>query len=377
MIKDIEKFLKEVRVVPDDLEGMQKTHQQDSLVFFVVLLLTTTASFFFSGMLESPDLNIAMFYLLGNFIVARYTAGYLFGFVFAFISMIFVNYFFTYPYNTLTFSLEGYALSFFAMFTISMVTSFMTTSMKKQARILAKQEKELMEAQKEKMRANLLRAVSHDIRTPLTGIIGNSASYLEMEDKLLEEDKRSIVQNIEADANWLLNMVENLLTVTRIDNETARVAKTLEDMEDVVSSAIIRFKKRFPDVELKVKIAEGPIFLMMDPMLIEQVIINILQNALFHAKSTEPVELSVIDEKEQVTVSIKDYGIGIEKNRLETIFDGGGSYKRESDPDGYKGMGIGLSICKTIVTAHGGKLTAENHGRGSSFIFSLPKEMEE
>lgn len=377
MIEKIKRFIKEVRIVPDDLEGIQKTHQQDSLVFFVVLVITTTASFFFSEMLENPDLNIAMFYLLGNFIVARYTAGYAFGFVFAFISMIFVNFFFTYPYNTLTFSLEGYALSFFAMFTISMVTSFMTTSMKRQAKILAEQEKELMEAQKEKMRANLLRAVSHDIRTPLTGIIGNSESYLEMEKELADSEKRAIVQNIENDANWLLNMVENLLTVTRIDNETARVAKTLEDMGDVVSSAVVRFKKRFPDAELKVKIPDEPIFLMMDPMLIEQVIINILQNAYFHAKSLKPIELKVVDESDSVVVAIKDYGIGIERSRLETIFDGNGSYKEERESDGYKGMGIGLSICKTIVTAHGGKLTADNHGSGSVFNFSLPKETEE
>ena len=172
-------------------------------------------------------------------------------------------------------------------------------------------------------------------------------------------------------------MVENLLSVTRIDNETARVAKTLEDMGDVVSSAVVRFKKRFPDAELKVKIPDEPIFLMMDPMLIEQVIINILQNAYFHAKSLKPIELKVVDESDSVVVAIKDYGIGIERSRLETIFDGNGSYKEERESDGYKGMGIGLSICKTIVTAHGGKLTADNHGSGSVFNFSLPKETEE
>ncbi|MFR2965687.1 MAG: sensor histidine kinase [Anaerovoracaceae bacterium] len=93
------------------------------------------------------------------------------------------------------------------------------------------------------MRANLLRAVSHDIRTPLTGIIGNSNSYLDMEEELSGEEKRAIVENIATDANWLLNMVENLLMVTRINNETARVNKTLEDVDDVVSSAIVKFKK--------------------------------------------------------------------------------------------------------------------------------------
>ena len=92
---------------------------------------------------------------------------------------------------------------------------------------MAEQEKALMEAQKEKMRANLLRAVSHDLRTPLTGIIGNSSSYLEMEDRLTAEEKRDLVEYINNDANWLLNMVENLLSFTRIDNDTVIFSKSL------------------------------------------------------------------------------------------------------------------------------------------------------
>lgn len=377
MFEKVESYFRNVRVLPDDIEGMQKTHRQDSLVFFVVLIVVTCASFFFMGILDNPDLNIAMFYLLGNFLVARYTAGYAFGMIFAFLSVFFVNLFFTYPYSQLDFTIEGYGLTFLAMLTISIITSAMTTNMKHQARILVKQEQELMAAQKEKMRANLLRAVSHDIRTPLTGIIGNSESYLEMDEALSNEEKRQIISNIENDANWLLNMVENLLSVTRIDNETAKVAKTLEDIEDVISSAIIRFRKRFPGAEVKLSLPDNPIFLMMDPMLIEQVIINILQNAHIHSKTTEPLELTVNETAGFVKISIKDYGIGIDKNRLATIFDGESSYRSSSETDGHKGMGIGLSICKTIVTAHGGKIEAKNHGNGATFIVTLPKETEE
>ena len=377
MFEKVESYFRKVRVLPEDVEGIKKTHRQDSMVFFGVLVIVTCASFFFMEMLENPDLNIAMFYLLGNFLVARYTAGYAFGMIFAFLSVFFVNIFFTYPYSQLDFTIEGYGLTFIAMLTISIITSAMTTNMKHQARILVKQEKELMEAQKEKMRANLLRAVSHDIRTPLTGIIGNSESYLEMDEDLTHEEKRQIISNIENDANWLLNMVENLLSVTRIDNETAKVAKTLEDIEDVISSSIIRFKKRFPGAEVKLALPENPIFLMMDPMLIEQVIINILQNAHIHSKTTVPLELTVNETAGFVKISIKDYGIGIDNNRLATIFDGESSYKSSGEADGHKGMGIGLSICKTIVTAHGGKIEAKNHGNGATFIVTLPKETEE
>ena len=153
----------------------------------------------------------------------------------------------------------------------------------------------------------------------MTGIIGNSTSYLEMEDVLTKEEKRDIVQNIENDSNWLLNMVENLLTVTRINNETARVNKTLEPVDEVVSSAIMRFKKRFPEAEVKVKLPDQLVMIMMDAMLIEQVLINILQNAQMHAKSVKPLEVLVTEEDEDVKFAVKDYGIGIDREKLDKI----------------------------------------------------------
>ena len=155
-------------------------------------------------------LNIAMLYTLGVFIITRYTDGYMYGIMFAVASVLGVNFFFTYPYQNFNFTLEGYQVTFLGMFIIAIITSTMSTNMKEQSRklieqekALAEQEKALMEAQKEKMRANLLRAVSHDLRTPLTGIIGNSSSYLEMEDKLSDEEKRGLVEYINSDANWL------------------------------------------------------------------------------------------------------------------------------------------------------------------------------
>ena len=244
--------------------------------------------------------------------------------------------------------------------------------MKEQQRQLAEQEKALMEAQKEKMRVNLLRAVSHDLRTPLTGIIGSSSFYLEMGDKLSE-----LVETIENDANWLLNMVENLLSITRIDNETAKVTKSLEAVDEVASAAVIRFKKRFPEAVVHVKVPDNLIMVMMDAMLIQQVILNILQNAQLHAKSTLPLELFIDEDEAFVYFHIRDYGIGIDENRIVTIFDGDNYHETKGETDGYKGMGIGLSICKTIITAHDGTITAKNHAEGVEFCFSLPKEKED
>ena len=121
--------------------------------------------------------------------------------------------------------MTGYPITFVAMFSISSITSAITSNMKTQARVLAEREKMLMEAEKEKMRANLLRAISHDLRTPLTSIIGSSTVYLENGSSLPEVEKNALVRHILEDSNWLLNMVENLLSVTRINNETAKVTK--------------------------------------------------------------------------------------------------------------------------------------------------------
>lgn len=356
---------------------MIANHKRDILLCVVVFGIATVASFFFQKTASDPSLNIAMLYTLGVFIITRYTNGYIYGMLFSIMSVLSVNFFFTYPYQNFNFTIQGYQVTFMGMFAIAIITSAMSTNMKEQARQIANQEKELMEAQKEKMRANLLRAVSHDLRTPLTGIIGNSSSYLEMGNTLTEEEKMELMQHINGDANWLLNMVENLLSVTRINNETASVAKSLEPVDEVASAAVIHFRQRFPEAEVRVKVPDDIVMVMMDAMLIQQVIINILQNAQLHAKSVKPLDFTIDEDSEKVFFHIRDYGVGIDESRLETIFDGEGYRADEAKTDGYKGMGIGLSICKTIVNAHGGKIIAINHSDGAEFCFSLPKEKED
>ena len=362
----------------EELE-VRKNHKRDFLIFLSVFIVTTAIALALREVVEKKyDTNMAIFYILGIILVARYTDGYVWGALFDVLSILSVNYFFTYPYQGFNLTIEGYPVTFASMLVIYLITSAMTTNMKKQSMILAKQEKQLMEAQKEKMRANLLRAISHDLRTPLTGIIGNSESYLRMEGSMTDEEKRTIVENIENDASWLLNMVENLLSVTRINNTTAKVTKYIEPVDEVVSSAVARFRKRFPGAELRVFLPDRVVMVMMDAMLIEQVLINILQNAYTHAKSVKPVELRVTEDDKRVWFFIKDYGIGIDEKKIETIFDGEDYLKdQDSKADGHKGMGIGLSICKTIISAHGGDIKARNHNEGSEFYFYLPKEKEE
>ena len=215
-----------------------------------MLAAATAISFGFFYLGNKNVANITIVYTLALILTALYTSGYLFGIIASLFCVIAVNYFFSYPYFRINFSLSGYPVTFIGMLAISLITSATTTALKQQRQAIAEREKELAEADREKLRANLLRAVSHDLRTPLTSIIGSSSSYLENSPELTEEERTELVANIKEDSQWLLNMVENLLTVTRIkDNDTDKVKKSPEVVEEVVSEAILRLKKRLPDIK--------------------------------------------------------------------------------------------------------------------------------
>ena len=345
---------------------MKKQYLKETLYTVLLLAAATGISFGFFYLGNKNIANITVTYTLALILTALYTSGYLYGIIASLFCVIAVNYFFSYPYFKVNFSLHGYPVTFFGMLAISIITSTTTTALKRQRQAIAEREKALAEADREKLRANLLRAVSHDLRTPLTSIIGSSSSYLEHYPEFSEEERTELVANIREDSQWLLNMVENLLTVTRIkDQETDRVKKSLEIVEEVVSEAILRLRKRLPDIKIRVNMPETFLMLSMDPTLIEQVLINLLENACIHSGSSAPIDLTIRDLTDSVSFQVKDY----------YIFEG--QQRTSATADGHKGIGIGLSICKTIIRAHGGTITAANHEHGAEFTFTLPKEKED
>ncbi len=344
-----------------------------SLIVFLILIICSTAlAFGLFTIVPDASANIALIYIVALVMTARFTKGYWYGIVFALYSVISVNFLFTYPYFKLDFTLTGYPLTFVIMLIITLSTSATTTHSKIQACQLAERDEMLMKADKEKMRANLLRAISHDIRTPLTSIIGETNSYFELDETRDKKDAR--IHRINDDANWLLHMVENLLSITRIqDSEITKVKKSSELLEEIISESVYRFKKREPNALLDVIIPEDYIMLPMDPLLIEQVIINLLDNAYVHSNSDQGIQLTVTDNDAYISVHIRDYGKGIKPELIPTIFDGNGT-RNTTIADTKRGMGIGLSICKTIIEAHNGTINVTNHDNGAEFTFSIPKE---
>ncbi len=347
-----------------------KTLMRNTLTAIIFLVIATVFAGIFY-MLSPNSANVAIIYMLAVILIARNTEGYVPGIVAAVISVVCVNFVFTYPYMELNFILTGYPIAFLGMMTVAMLTSALTTRTKKQNQILMEQEKLLMDADKETMRANLLRAVSHDLRTPLTSIIGTSDAYLECGDDMGDEEKRGMVREINEDANWLLHMVENLLSVTRINEESARVNTLPEPVEEVISEAILRIRKRLPGIIINVRVPDELLIVPMDATLIEQVLINLLENAYYHSGVDGPVDLYVVKEAETADFHVRDYGRGIDPERINSIFDGAGGDPGQS-ADSHKGMGIGLSICKTIIVAHGGEIYVQNTDPGVEFVFTLP-----
>lgn len=233
-----------------------------------------------------------------------------------------------------------------------------------------------IETEKEKTRANLLRAISHDLRTPLTGMIGASAAYLENASTLTPSEMQQLVTHIHEDANWLLHMVENLLSITRIQQETAKVTKNLEPIEEVIAEALSRITKRYTKASIQASIPNEFIMVPMDATLIEQVIINLIENAIKYSHADEPILLNMVKKDAFIEVQVIDNGIGIDPDKLESIFDGS-AINNHTSSDSSKGIGIGLSICKTIIKAHGGTITATNLEKGVKFAFTLPLKGDE
>ena len=309
---------------------------------------------------------VAVIFFLDVFLTAYWTNGYLLGIITAVAGVFSVDYIFTYPYWHISFTLTGFPLTFLVMMTISVLTAAVTSRAKQT-------EAARREAEREKMYADLLRAVSHDIRTPLTGIVGATNVLLEQDKELTQEQRLQLLRSTNEDAQWLIRIVENLLSITRINSEEARVKKAPEAAEEVIGSAVAKTHKHYPDVEVCVSVPEELMMVPMDPLLIEQVLVNLMENAVLHAEGATEIELQIRREGDLAQFSVLDNGAGIEPAVLPKLFEEMFPHAGELRGDGRRSMGIGLSVCMSIVRAHGGTMKAKNRATGGACVsFVLP-----
>jgi two-component system sensor histidine kinase KdpD len=340
---------------------------RDGLYTLAVLALAFAANVLMYELLDSYSL-IPMVFIVGVFFVALKTRGYAWGIIASLSVVIVVNYVFTYPYYAFDFKLWENLVSAAAMLAAAVVTSTLTTKIRRQERVWA-------DGEREKMRANLLRAISHDLRTPLTSIYGGVSAIIENYDSLKKQQQLKLLGDMRDDAEWLIRMVENVLSVTRIGGEEVQVIKTPTVLEELIDAALTKFHKRYPDRRVLVKIPDEFISIPMDALLIEQVIINMLENAVFHARGMTELSLEVSVSGRNAVFTIADNGCGIPRDRLGGIFAGYTDRADVRDGGRQSSMGIGLSVCAAIIRAHGGAIQAENRpGGGALLRFSLEME---
>ncbi|MGN0645134.1 sensor histidine kinase [Gemmiger sp.] len=229
--------------------------------------------------------------------------------------------------------------------------------------------------ERERERANMLRAISHDLRTPLSGIMGSSEMLMDMTDK--DDRRQPLLRGIYQDADWLREMVENILSLTRLQDGRLSVHKEPQAIEEIIGSAVTRLERSWPDREIQVETPEEFRLVPMDAGLIQQVLTNLLENALKHTTPGEEVRLCARYTGTDLEVTVQDEGEGIAPQDLPHLFQLFYTATCRST-DARRGIGLGLTICQTVVRAHGGTITARNRTdrQGAEFTFTLPLQGE-
>lgn len=330
------------------MKPKSRTLLYQALLTLGLLLVAFSASLVVDFFFEADPL-IPLFFMLAVFWVSQLTEGYFWGIASSLVSALAVNFVFTYPYLAFDFEVLEHSVSALIIMVVSISTCTLTQKLKHHEMLRA-------EYDKEKMRSNLLRAVSHDLRTPLTGIYGASSTIVDNYRMLSDEDKLQMLRGIQEDSQWLISMVENLLSVTKIDNENVKLSKSSVVVEELVGAALGKFQKRYKDQKVSLELPPAFIAILADPILIEQVLVNLLENAVQHARGMTSLRLRVQLRENTVVFEVLDNGCGIAKDRLPKIFSG--TLDPEAPDTQKHNMGIGLSVCATIIKAHGGTVYA-------------------
>ena len=242
------------------------------------------------------------------------------------------------------------------------------------ARNAREKEETMMLAENERLRANLLRAVSHDLRTPLTSIMGNADSLISCGDTLDAGTRNQLYSDIYQDAQWLTGMVENLLSASRMNEGKLNLNMTTELIDDMISEAVTHLSRQLKNYTVERNSSGKLLFVKADARLIVQVVINLLDNAVKYAPEGSTIRIETAGQDGNVIVRIADEGPGIPDDQKDHIFD---LFYTSGNPtgDSRRGLGIGLALCQSIIKTHGGTISVSDHKpHGAVFEFVLPED---
>ncbi|MDD2761817.1 MAG: sensor histidine kinase KdpD [Methylomonas sp.] len=229
-----------------------------------------------------------------------------------------------------------------------------------------------MQIEAERLRNSLLSAISHDLRTPLASIIGSASTLAANENLMASADRQELSLAIVEEAERMTNLVNNILDMARLDAGIAELNKQWYPVEEIIGTALTHLQKRLGDRSIKVRIPSGIAMLHVDSVMIEQVLINLLENAVRYTPAASALEIDVETIENSVEIAVADHGPGIPKGLEEKLFE---KFYQTRHEAAQSGVGLGLAICRAIVEVHGGRIRAQNRsGGGAVFTFTLPLE---
>lgn len=335
-----------------------------------ILIAATLVGLLFSG-LKIPEANIIAVYILGVLIISIITSSWMYSFLASVISVLAFNFLFTVPRFTLRAYDPSYPVTFGIMFLIALITGSLASRMKEYARESAQAS---MQIEKEQLRADLLRSISHDLRTPLTSISGNASNLLSNENEFSQETRMQIYGDIYDDSMWLIKLVENLLSVTRIEDGRMDLRMSAELMDEVIAEAMRHTDRNRAGRKIEVSSDEEFILGKMDARLIVQVVINLVDNAVKYTPEGAQIRIHTGKKDGMVVVSVSDTGPGIPDEQKSKVFDMFYTGTNRA-ADGRRSLGLGLGLCRSIIRAHGGEIwVSDNKPQGAVFTFTLPAE---
>jgi two-component system sensor histidine kinase KdpD len=316
-----------------------------------VVVVATLLGFALFGRNALTD--VVMIYLLGNVVVST-RFGFRASITCGIASVVAFDFFFTEPYFTLGVSDLHHVVTFGVMLLVGIVIATLT----ERVRDLAK------ETEVERLRSTLLSSVSHDLRTPLAVIRGAASAIMDDDDMLEASSRRELASAIVEETERLDRQVRNLLDMTRLESGAVTVKKEWQPMQEVIGSAWNRMEPRLVGRAVNIDVG-GELEACFDGVLVEQLIVNLLENAAKYTPEGTPIDVRAAKKGHDVVVTVEDRGPGIAAEDRERIFD---KFRTKS------GIGLGLAICRAIASTHGGRVWVEERaGGGAAFHFSLPE----
>ena len=341
-----------------------------------MLTAATLAGYAFK-VFQLADADIIMLYIIAVLVISIFTSKIYFCLISSLVGVVLFNCFFTYPEFSFSVHDAGYPVTFVTMFITAFIAGTLANKLKRNILIAEQNAREKEEAallaQNEQLRADMLRSISHDLRTPLTSISGNASTLISGGDTLDESARQQIYTDIYSESMWLIEMVENLLYATRIEDGRMQLNISVEILDDIVQEAVRHTERTHPKRNIIVDMYDEIIPVMADANLIVQVIVNLMDNAVKYSDEDSDVTVSVRRENAYaVVISVSDHGTGISDEEKEKVFDmfyTGGS--RSSDSR--RSLGLGLALCRSIITSHGGTISiSDNIPNGTVVSFTLP-----